>query len=138
MIPCPARSTQMKYARWLWIGLVCAVGLLLAVVAVNAMSMAAPTLPSAHSSTTSAKTNSTGDATFPFAHSLLVAHMIGEVRQSDVYSYAGYLTGEFPVSVGGQPFTLKTRNMHYTLSIAKATQYVSEFMQAQGLSVPLW
>lgn len=125
----------MNYARWLWIGLVCTVGLLMAAAAVDAMSIARPAFPIAQTSTTSAETSPTGDTTFPFAHSLLVAHMIGEVRQSDVYSYAGYLSGEFPISVGGQPFTLKTRNMYYTLSIAKATQYVYEFMQAQGVSV---
>jgi Zn-dependent M28 family amino/carboxypeptidase len=135
MITSHSRSTQVKYARWLWIGLVCTVGLLLAVAAVDAMSATGPAVPIAQSSTTSAETNATGDATFPFAHSLLVAHLIGEVRQSGVYSYVGYLSGEFPISVGGQPFTLKTRNMYYTSSIAKATQYVYEFMQAQGLSV---
>jgi Zn-dependent M28 family amino/carboxypeptidase len=135
MTPSYSRSTRVKYIRWVWIGLACTIGLLLAVATVNATPTAEPVLSIVQNSPARLGTDPAGSATFPFAHSLIVAHMIGEVRQSDVYSYAGYLSGVFPVSVGGQPFTLQTRNMYYNLSITKATQYVYEFMQTQGLTV---
>jgi hypothetical protein len=74
-------------------------------------------------------------AAYPFAYNETVAQMLGGVLQSDVYNYTASLTGVTPITVGGSPFTLTTRNMNYSTHVSKATQYVYEFMQARGLSV---
>lgn len=65
-----------------------------------------------------------------------VAQMISGVTQSDVHSYTSQLTGKTPLTVGGQSFTMSTRNLEYYPGyLTKATQYVYEFMQARGLQV---
>jgi hypothetical protein len=74
-------------------------------------------------------------ADFPFTYNTTVAQMIAEVQQDAVYSYTAALTGEVPVTVGGESATLHTRNMDFPEDIGNATQYVYEFMGAQGLSV---
>ncbi|MBI4672410.1 MAG: M20/M25/M40 family metallo-hydrolase [Chloroflexi bacterium] len=71
----------------------------------------------------------------PFAYSPQVAQMIAGVQQSQVYSYTGYLSGKFPLTVGGESFTLKTRNTYYPAYGNKATQYEYEFLQGAGLAV---
>ena len=73
-------------------------------------------------------------ATFPFAYSSQVAQMMGAVQSSDTYNYDGNLSGQFPVSVGGQSVTITSRNL-YDSHLTQATQYVYEFMQARGISV---
>ena len=72
---------------------------------------------------------------FSLAYDPVVAGLINAVQQEDVYYYAGALTGEFPVTIGGQAHTIATRNMYYESQIDAAAQYTYEFMQAQGLSV---
>ena len=74
------------------------------------------------------------ETTFPFAYNTSVAQMMGAVQSSDVSNYGGYLSGQFPVTVGGLSVTLTSRNL-YDPHLAQATQYVFEFMQARGLSV---
>jgi len=65
-----------------------------------------------------------------------VFQIVGGVDQADVYSYTGNLSGVRPVRIGGTLFTLSTRSMaYYDPYVLKATQYVYEFMQAQGLAV---
>ncbi len=73
--------------------------------------------------------------TFPFTRNQFVAQTIEGVQQSEVYSYTGYLSGEFPITVGQQSLKLSTRNSHSEFYTLKATQYVYEFMQAQKLTV---
>ncbi len=43
------------------------------------------------------------------------------------------LTGQTVAQVGGEPYTIKTRNSYQSASIQKAAQYCLEYFQAQGL-----
>ncbi|MGB8645443.1 MAG: M20/M25/M40 family metallo-hydrolase [Anaerolineae bacterium] len=72
---------------------------------------------------------------FPFTRSPMVAQMIANIQQTDVYNYDASLSGQTPMIVGGQSFTMSTRNTAYPTYVTKATQYVYEFMQAHGLAV---
>lgn len=104
---------MMKYLRWWFVCLACTASII------------ALTPPIG---------NAEPDTTLPFSYNPSVAQMMNAVQQSDVYSYTGYLSGQFPVSIGGQSVTLTSRNLYNPL-ITKATQYVYEFMQARGISV---
>ncbi len=64
-----------------------------------------------------------------------VADMMAQVLQGTVFSYNGGLSGESPVTVGGDPYTIQTRYTTSGVPIQKATQYVYEFMQDLGLTV---
>ncbi len=64
-----------------------------------------------------------------------VAEMIGRVQQSTVYSDTGGLSGEWPVTIGGSPYTIATRYTASGTPITQATQYVYERLQALGLDV---
>jgi PKD repeat protein len=70
-----------------------------------------------------------------FAYDPIVAEMIAQVQQSTVYTYDGQLSGEWPVIVGGAPYTISTRHTNSGTPIQNATQYVYEHMQALGLGV---
>ncbi len=70
-----------------------------------------------------------------FAHDTLVAGFVAQVEEARVYSYTGNLSGEWPVTVGGMPYTITTRYTASGTPIAKATQYVYEFMGGLGLDV---
>lgn len=65
----------------------------------------------------------------------LVAALITHVTTETVRTYDGGLSGKWPVEIGGVPYTLATRYTYSGDPIAKATQYVSEFMQARGFDV---
>jgi hypothetical protein len=65
----------------------------------------------------------------------LVAGWINAVTQAEVYQWTAYLSGVTPVMIGGQAFTLLTRNTYKPVYLSKAEQYAYEFMSAQGLSV---
>jgi hypothetical protein len=65
----------------------------------------------------------------------LVADMLTQVATTTVYSYDGGLSGEWPIIIGGQPYTLTTRYTYSGEPVAKATQYVYEHMQALGYDV---
>jgi hypothetical protein len=71
----------------------------------------------------------------PFAYDTLVAGFVAQVEETRVYSYTGNLSGEWPVTVGGAPYTITTRYTASGTPIAKATQYVYEFMEGLGLDV---
>lgn len=64
----------------------------------------------------------------------LVAEMIGAVTQDTLYSYTGGLSGEWPVVIGGSPYTIATRYTASGTPIAQATQYVYEHLAALGLA----
>jgi hypothetical protein len=59
--------------------------------------------------------------------------MIDQVSLGTVYSYDAGLSGEFPVTIGGAPYTILTRSSHTIEPIQKATQYVYEHFEALGL-----
>ncbi len=63
-----------------------------------------------------------------------VAEIIRQIRPEDVYNYTAGLTGEEAVTVGGRSVWIETRTTD-SEGLDYATQYVAEFMQAQGLSV---
>ncbi len=62
----------------------------------------------------------------------LVADLLTRITTETVYGYDGGLSGEWPLSVGGAPYTLLTRYSYSGTPIAKATQYVYEHMQSLG------
>ena len=64
-----------------------------------------------------------------------VAAMIGQVQQSIVYTYTGQISGAWPATIGGSPYTIATRYTPSGTPITKATQYVYEHLQALGLGV---
>ena len=78
-----------------------------------------------------------GAAPPPAASSLqpdpLVAGLIAQVQQQDLYGRLQALTGETSITVGGQAATLLTRHTE-SGQIATATAYAYEFFQGQGLA----
>lgn len=65
----------------------------------------------------------------------LIQLMLSQVTTSTVYAYAGGLSGEWPVQIGGAPYTIATRYTYSGQSIQKATQYVGEHLSNLGLGV---
>ncbi len=61
--------------------------------------------------------------------------MIDQVPASTVYSYDAGLSGEFPVMIGGLPYTIQTRHSSQAIPTEKATQYTYEHFQSLGLPV---
>lgn len=121
----------------LLIGLVSVISLMMVVTIINVSLAAKAVLPEAHQENNgSAEKDFAGSAaTFPFTYSLMVAQLINEVKQADVYTYTAGLTGESPVTIGGQAVTLNTRNTYAQPEIEQTTQYVYEFTQAKKLYV---
>lgn len=64
-----------------------------------------------------------------------VASMIAQVQASELEILVGELSGEWPATVGGTPYTIHTRDTASGTPIQKATQYAYERMQASGLAV---
>ena len=65
----------------------------------------------------------------------LIQSMMNQVNQLNVYNYTGGLSGEWPVTIGGSPYTITTRNTNSGTPIQKATQFVGEHLAALGLDV---
>jgi len=63
----------------------------------------------------------------------LVAEMLAQVQPEAVLANAGTLSGEWPAYVDNASYTITTRATNSSLPIQKATQYVYEHIQAQGL-----
>lgn len=61
--------------------------------------------------------------------------MMEQVISDTVVLYDGGLSGEFPVVIGGENYTIVTRNTNSGIPIQKATQYVGEHMTNLGLAV---
>ena len=61
--------------------------------------------------------------------------MIDQVSTTAVYDYTAQLSGEAPVTVGGQPYTILTRHTNSGTPIQKATQFVGEHLAARGYTV---
>lgn len=121
--------SQPKRFRWALIALALLVGLMLTTTAMGAASA---------DRRASSVGNRGSDAVFPFAYSPLVAQMIAEVQQSDVYNFTGCLSGALAPPTCSLPSQMKTRNTYSTAYISQATQYVYEFMQARGLAVSFY
>jgi len=62
-----------------------------------------------------------------------VQTMLGQVSVEAVYYFDGSLSGEWPVTIDGAPFTLTTRYTRTTTEIKKATRYVYEHFLTLGL-----
>ena len=63
-----------------------------------------------------------------------VQAMIDQVTSTAVNDYDGGLSGEWPVIIGGQSYTIATRYSHAVEPMEKATQYAYEHFQALGLA----
>ncbi len=61
--------------------------------------------------------------------------MLGQVVSATLYQYVGDLSGEWPVTVGGEPYTLTTRHTYSGEPILRATQFISEHLVTLGLEV---
>jgi len=59
--------------------------------------------------------------------------MIEQVDTATLSGYVGDLSGEWPVTIGGSPYTLATRYSRSVTPIEKATQYAFEHFEALGL-----
>jgi PKD repeat protein len=64
-----------------------------------------------------------------------VAEIINMVEQDKVQAYCGNLSGDNAVQIGGIDYNIHSRNTDNDVWIERATQYIYEFMQAQGLPV---
>ena len=64
-----------------------------------------------------------------------IQYMMDQVTQAQVYQYDGDLSGEWPVTVGGEPYTIYTRNTNSGTPIQKATQFVGEHLAGLGMDV---
>ncbi len=71
----------------------------------------------------------------PFVADLLVAEIIGVVRQPELVTLMRQLTGEEPVVVGGEVYTITSRNTLSGEPIEKATQFAFEQLRDLGLHV---
>ncbi|MEI2609256.1 MAG: M28 family peptidase [Candidatus Promineifilaceae bacterium] len=65
----------------------------------------------------------------------VIQGMINQVISSTVMQYDGGLSGQWPVTIGGQSYTLTTRHTYSGEPIQKATQYVGEHMAGLGMAV---
>lgn len=65
----------------------------------------------------------------------VIQGMIDQVDSQTVYDYDAGLSGEFPVLIGGEPYTITTRYTDTSEPIQKATQYTYEHFEALGLPV---
>jgi Zn-dependent M28 family amino/carboxypeptidase len=61
--------------------------------------------------------------------------MIDQVETEDIVRYTGDLSGEWPAIIGGEPYTIVSRNSFSGEPIRKAAQYLYEFYQGLGLEV---
>jgi hypothetical protein len=76
-----------------------------------------------------------GPAPMPVAWSQDVQDIIDAVESLTVYNYTGDLSGEWPVTVGGSPYTIQTRHTYSGTPITRATEFVGEHLEGLGLSV---
>ncbi len=65
----------------------------------------------------------------------LVQSLITGISSDDLYQYDGDLSGEWPVTIGGSPYTLVSRHTNSGTPIQKATQFVGEHLAGLGMDV---
>jgi Peptidase family M28 len=63
----------------------------------------------------------------------LVASMIDQVSQAELYSEVAQLSGAAPAVIGGSPYTITTRSTDSGMPIQKATEFAFEYLQAAGV-----
>lgn len=63
-----------------------------------------------------------------------VAAMINEVNKSNLTAFVAVLSGETTATIGGSPYRITTRATYSGTPIAKATQYLHEYMESRGLA----
>lgn len=80
---------------------------------------------------------STAAATFPLVDQPdpVVRWMVDQVGQDTVQQYAGDLSGEWPATIRGASYQIKTRNTNSGTPIQQATYYVGDHLRGLGLSV---
>ena len=61
--------------------------------------------------------------------------MINQVNQDTIYTYTGDLSGEWPVLINGESYTILTRHTDSGEPIRKATEYVTQHLTNLGLEV---
>ncbi len=64
-----------------------------------------------------------------------VQAMMDQVLSSTIRLYDGQLSGEWPILVANQPYTIETRFYHSQEPIQKATQFVGQHLADLGLTV---
>jgi hypothetical protein len=64
----------------------------------------------------------------------LIQSMIDQVSQTALFNFIGGLSGEWPVTVNGSPYSIATRYSFATTPINKATRYAYEFFNSLGLT----
>lgn len=65
----------------------------------------------------------------------IIEQMINQVSSTTVHDYNGGLSGEWPVTIGGELYDINTRHTNQAVPIEKATQFVYEHFDALGLPV---
>jgi hypothetical protein len=76
-----------------------------------------------------------GFAPLSVTHNPDVQDMIDAVESLTVYTYTGDISGEWPVNIGGSPYTIATRNTYSGTPITRATEFVGEHLEGLGLTV---
>jgi len=64
-----------------------------------------------------------------------VAAMLARVDPAALYQAVGDLSGEWPATIGGEPYTISTRHTASSEGLLRATQYAGERLEALGLEV---
>jgi hypothetical protein len=65
----------------------------------------------------------------------VIQGMMNQVDSQAAYDWIGGLSGEWPVQINGNPYTIATRYTPAATPIQKATRYVHEFLGGLGLSM---
>jgi hypothetical protein len=65
----------------------------------------------------------------------IIQDMMDQVLTQTVILYDGGLSGEWPVTIGGNPYTIATRYTYSGVPISKTTQYVGEHLANLGMAV---
>jgi hypothetical protein len=65
----------------------------------------------------------------------VVQEMVSQVNSNKLYTYVGNLSGEWPVTVNGIPYTIFTRYTFSGAPIEKATRFALEHFQSKGIPV---
>ena len=65
----------------------------------------------------------------------VIQQMVSQVDSITLYTYVGNLSGEWPVTVNGSPYTIYTRFTYSGVPIQKATRYAYDHFQSLGIPV---
>ncbi len=76
----------------------------------------------------------TPEAPADFTYDPQAAGMLAQVVSTTVYNYDAQLSGEVAAVIGGEAYTFTTRNTNSGAPLQKATEFVYEHLQRQGLT----